>query len=63
MNDTDSDTLTLPEFLEPKAETSRRPMDCSRAMDELEPVIRFYLENYDSPAERWRRKNPEPFQL
>jgi hypothetical protein len=32
-------------------------------MDELEPVIRFYLEHYDSPEERWRSKNPEPFHI
>ncbi|MFM8365088.1 MAG: hypothetical protein ACKOAS_08040 [Verrucomicrobiota bacterium] len=61
MKDQDSVSLTLPDFPEPMADTSNRPLDWSRAMDELEPVIRFYLEHYDSPEERWRSKNPEPF--
>jgi hypothetical protein len=63
MNHTDTEKLTFPEFPEPMAETSNRPLDSSRAMDELEPVIRYYLEHYDSPEKRWKTKNPEPFHI
>ena len=63
MKELDFVALILPDFPEPMLDTSTRPLDWSCAMEELDPVIRFYLEHYDSPEERWRSKNPEPFHI
>jgi len=58
-----SDFFNLPVFEEPQIEWRSGNCSWEAVMRETESVRRYYLENYDTPENRLRDKNPEPFRM
>ena len=55
--------LKLPEFEQPQLEHWPSDMSWAEAMRRFEKARTRYLREHDSPEERLRTKNPEPFRL
>lgn len=55
--------LNLPVFDEALAEHWPSKMSWSDAMRTFAPYRDRYMRNFDSPEQRWREKNPDPFRL
>ena len=55
--------LNLPEFEEPQVEHWPSKMLWSDAMRFFAPARARYMREFDSPQQRLRDKNPEPFRL
>ena len=55
--------LNLPEFDVPQAEHWPSKMSWSEAMHAFAATRARYMREFDSPEQRLRDKNPEPFRL
>jgi hypothetical protein len=55
--------LNLPEFEAPQVEHWPSKMSWSDAMRIFAPARARYMREFDSPQQRMRDKNPEPFRL
>jgi hypothetical protein len=55
--------LNLPVFDIPQRDHAARKMSWEAVMAETQAQRRFYMEHYDSPEQRLRNKNPEPFRM
>jgi hypothetical protein len=55
--------LTLPVFQQPQMEHWPLLMSCSDAMRHFAINRKYYMQHHDSPEQRLRDKNPEPFRL
>lgn len=55
--------LNLPEFETPQLEHWPSKMSWSDAMRLFAPTRARYMREFDSPQQRLRDKNPEPFRL
>ena len=55
--------LNLPEFEAPQVEHWPSKMSWSEAMRAFAPARARYMRECDSPQQRLRDKNPEPFRL
>jgi hypothetical protein len=53
----------LPVFDVPQIEWQPGNLSWEAVMRETESVRRYYLEHYDTPENRLRDKNPEPFRM
>lgn len=58
-----STELKLPVFTEPQREHWPSQMSWEEAVQSFAAVREHYLLNFDSPEERLRQKNPDPFRL
>jgi hypothetical protein len=63
MNFEEAQTLDLPVFEQPAEWNPTERIEFTAVMREFEPMVRFYLLNYDSPEKRVKAKNPEEFVL
>ena len=55
--------IRLPVFDEPMREHWPSKMSWADAVRSFAASREHYMRNFDSPEERWRRKNPELFRL